>query len=778
MGSLGACNDKMARKGTPYVMIKQSFIGALRRVRVQPRWLVAIGISTVFVLSIFHHTVNFWGLSWEKQLLIGALIPALSVPINFLVAFTWKRTVSISWKRWLLFLLPAMLIASYLTWRVFESPVVWHSLQVTARENSGRTQVQLLEIRDSNGAVVRFSQIQDLGDWSVQNKILTAGGSDPVRYSFLGPFRSPVKVRFLTSPDAGDVEIKVDGKSVEASLFENGNGQSEIQIDPTYRFGISGMAMNQLVTVIDFLTFLLLFTILWLAQEIQQTVQPAIESSDPFSRRAYWKWLGILLVLSFVLHAANYFSAPLNLGEDSPGYLDGAVHWAKYRNLEGASNIRGPGTSFLFLPAILLFGRNPWGLKLLLHLLAFASVALTYHLGWQLTRKYWFAFFAGLLTALNPDILLYSNFVMSEVPNIFVVLLFCILLLTALETLSFRSILAAMLVGSFAVLIRTENLVLLLMTVLFLWVRVIQKLLAQRQVVPLRYLFRQMAVPARYIGVSLLLAVLPPLAWSAHNYQQHGFFGLSNYAPEVFYTGWVYEGEASRIPITDQSSPAVQIISNVYSSDPTLSQDAQVQTGWMIYLNLVDHGYTSEEAFSILRQAALDSITRDYRLTWQVIVIKIRDSFKPEPTQMLTFPLPGEATSIDDIKSMYFDEEKLVIPSLILIQRRIYEFLAWYYVSIYPIWAWFCLGATLFCLYRKPVIPWLPIVLITLFRVGLPNIFGLSLWRFVIPGLPLMQILALAALQSIYLFARSMFDASRNEVAYSLPVKAMDQDQA
>jgi hypothetical protein len=402
---------------------------------------------------------------------------------------------------------------------------------------------------------------------------------------------------------------------------------------------------------------------------------------------------------------------------------------------------------------------------LLLHLLAYASVALTYHLGWQLTKKYWFAFLAGLLTALTPDIFLFSNFVMSEIPNMFCVLLFCVVLLRAFETISFRSILATMMIGSLAVLIRTENLVLLVLAVLFLSIRAVQKWSAQRQTTPAKMVSREMAGFLRNIGVASILAILPVLAWSAHNYQQHGFFGLSNYAPEVFYTGWVYEGEASHIPITDHSSPAVKIINDVYWNDPDLVDRERVPTGWMIYTELTEYGYTSQQAFSILRQAALDSIANDYRITWQVIAVKIRDSFRPEPNAMLTLPLPGENTQIDGIKSLYFEEEKFVIPSLVLLQREIYEWLLSYYYVIYPTWAWFCVAAMLLCLYRKPVIPWLPIVLISLFRVGLPNVIGLSLWRFVVPGLPLMQILALAALYSIYFVARQMVQTYRGNAS-------------
>jgi hypothetical protein len=319
-----------------------------------------------------------------------------------------------------------------------------------------------------------------------------------------------------------------------------------------------------------------------------------------------------------------------------------------------------------------------------------------------------------------------------------------------------------MLVASFAVLIRTENVVLLVLAVLFLFLRFIQNWYVQRKINAGNGLFRQLSAFIMQIGFASLLAVLPLLAWATHNYQQHGFWGLSNYAGEVFYTGWIYEGEVSHIPITDQSSPAVKLINEAYWSDPNIAQAEHVPTGWMIHPYLVKHGLTNEEAFSVLGQAALDSIKKDYRITWRVIVVKIRDSFKPEPGGMETFPLPGEDTDVSSIKAGYFEEENFIVQPLVLVQRKAYEFLARYYVRVYPIWAWFCVGAMLLCLYRKPVIPWLPIVLITLFRVGFPNIFGLSLWRFVIPGLPLMQILALAGLQSLCFFAVSIFRAFKN----------------
>jgi len=103
------------------------------------------------------------------------------------------------------------------------------------------------------------------------------------------------------------------------------------------------------------------------------------------------------------------------------------------------------------------FGRNPWGLKILLHLLALACVPVSYRLGWQLGRRFWFAFIAGLITALIPDLYFYSGFVLSEVPHFFFGLLFCTLLLSALETMTAGWLIAALLVGSFSVLVRSES---------------------------------------------------------------------------------------------------------------------------------------------------------------------------------------------------------------------------------------------------------------------------------------------------------------------------------
>jgi hypothetical protein len=255
-----------------------------------------------------------------------------------------------------------------------------------------------------------------------------------------------------------------------------------------------------------------------------------------------------------------------------------------------------------------------------------------------------------------------------------------------------------------------------------------------------------------WIFASVLLAVLPILGWSAHNARVHGFFGLSNYAGEVLYTGWVYEAEASHVPFADHSSSAIHLIEEAYGDFTGELPGSQVPTGWKIYPFLLQNGHTGEQALEILRQAAMDSIKKDFRTTMQVLLIKIEDSFKPTTTADETIPLPGEPSVTSALKQEYFNEEQLAIPALILLERRVYQIIDWFYLYVYPAWAWFCVAAAILCFYRKPFVLWGPVALITMTRVFLANLFGLSHWRPVVSGLVLMEICALALVHSILLF--------------------------
>ena len=136
----------------------------------------------------------------------------------------------------------------------------------------------------------------------------------------------------------------------------------------------------------------------------------------------------------------------------------------------------------------------------------------------------------------------------------------------------------------------------------------------------------------------VLIGAGPLLAWSAHNSRNYDFFGISDYGGEILYDGWIYFGESSRIAITDQNSPAILTIHAAYQSGSVTG--SKIPTGWDIYHSLRVHGYTSEQAFSLLQQAAFDSIRKDLSVTWRVLVIKIREGFEPHTFIPATFTLP------------------------------------------------------------------------------------------------------------------------------------------
>lgn len=728
----------------------------VNKAELRPRLVISFFIATVAVFSLGHHLLRFWELSVTKQLLLLATaLPLITFLVFFLLNRIWNDLRSIDRVRWLLILVPTLALAAFTTWAVFRAPVIWHDLEIIPVPNPASTQVQILEIKSSNGAVIKLSTIEDIRGWVMKDGMLVSEGSsvEPLKLSFRGPIDKPAILTFVTDAQSSHVRVVLDGRRSEFDLANPTGGQRALRVDASFRFGIPGIVIIWLIIVIDILSLTVGFVFLWLIQEIPQAWVFSLQSQNGDLSWSHRNLLFVLLGISFLFHLVNYLSVPLILGADSPTYLQGPVHWLEYHNLEGVSPFRGPVTTAFFLPPLLLFGRNPWGTKLFLHLFALLVVPLSYRLGWQLSKKRWFAFLAGIITVLTPDLYFYSNFVMSEIPNVFLVMLFCTVLLSAIEKLSPQWIVAAMLAGSLTVLLRSENIILLYIGIASLlmvaWLKWQSKESSSSSAVfNASDFYRRLG----WIFISVLLAVLPTLGWSAHNARYHGFFGLSNYAGEVLYTGWVYEAEASHIPFADDSSPAIQAIAEAYGDFTGDTPGSQVPTGWKIYPFLLQNGHTGEQALGILREAAIDSIKHDYRVTLNVLLIKIEDSFKPTTAAARTIQLPGERSGESQSNPEYFDEEEFAIPFLILLQRRMYQILNWFYLYIYPAWAWICVAATILCFYRKPFVLWGPISLITMTRVFLPNLIGLSHWRPVVSGLVLMEICALTMVYSILLF--------------------------
>jgi hypothetical protein len=170
-------------------------------------------------------------------------------------------------------------------------------------------------------------------------------------------------------------------------------------------------------------------------------------------------------------------------------------------------------------------------------------------------------------------------------------------------------------------------------------------------------------------------------------------------------------------------------------------------TAFEIYPSLIKAGYAPERAIGLLKQAAIDSIKKDWALSFKLLLIKIHASLRSETTAMLSLPLPSE--SLPSYKRGFFDDEKLSIPALILAQRKTYEYIQEWNDSIYRTWVYVSLFALFFALYRSPGRIWLTLILITVTRIFLPAVIGLSHWRYTLAGWVPLQIIAISCIAMI-----------------------------
>jgi 4-amino-4-deoxy-L-arabinose transferase-like glycosyltransferase len=661
-------------------------------------------------------------------------VPLLTWVLFLIIRRIQPQFKKIGFKQRFVFIIPALLASAIMTWHYYNVPSTFHAITITAVVSQNQ-KVELIEIK-ANGDIIPPDEKKALDyGWQVAGDILVATSkSQPLTVSFKTEINAPVTVLFYASPRSGKARLFFEKEQIEVDLKSSENRQrtSTFHIR-TYR-GIPNWIFVPLLVSMDVLTIGSFFLFILFLQETQQNrlVKKAPVKENPFNHR---RNITILLVIAGILHLLNSLAVPLILDEDSPTYLQAAIHWLEHGNLDVDSTIiRGPVSTLIFAPFIFLFGRNPWGIKMLLHMLAIACVPVSYRVGWQLGKSTWVAFISGLVAALSPDLFLYSNFLMSDLPNLFFVLVFCTLLISALETFGFGWVFATMLMGSFATLFRSENISLLLIGAGALFVSYVWQWKAKGYVKPIRDI--------SIFSLSLIAAIVPILWWSVHNQRVYGFFGLSNYASEIFYDGWVYFGDASGLAFTDQNSQAVQEIQAVIDRYPISITDKKgAPTGWEIYPSLIKAGYTTDQSFNLLKQATMDSIKNNWRLTYRLLLIKIRAGLRPETTHMLSLPLPSE--SYQAPKMGYFDQENLSIPALILAQRKTYAYVQAWYDSFFPLWVYVCLSAMIFSLYRSPKTIWLTFILIVGTRIFIPNIMGLSHWRYTLAGLIPLQILGI-----------------------------------
>ena len=703
-------------------------------------------IACAIFFNLAHLLINYWAQpAWIMLIAFVGSVSLLTWSLSLLKGRVKAQISVIPGKR-LLFLAIASLFLGIILTIAFP-----HSFTTTILISpiiSDNQKIELLELK-ANGHTLPLNEQAAWYGWNEANGVLIASQtSNPLLIKLNTPINAPVSLLFTSSPESGNVIVTYGSARKELTLNSSVVGEAIYSFPTRYR-NFPNWLFLPFLLVINILAFSFYTLVIFILQEKGQNSLEEGKANEVFFSHGIS--LAILLSISVVLHIISAFSVPLIMDVDSPSFLRGAIHLVNFGNLDGVNMFRGPGTTLLFAPVYALFGRNPWGMKLLLHLMAIACVGLNYRLAWQLSGKRWIAFITGFATMLLPDLFFFSNFVMSDLPNIFFISLFATLLISAIQICEKRWIYASFLVASFAILLRSENLVLLALGIVVLMAQPLwDKVVNIRSSNPDKEKDQSNNRRLGTIALAALIAVLPVLWWSAHNYAKFGFFGMSNYAGEVFYTGWVYYGEGSGLHVTDLNSPAVKEIQKAIKQYPIEHlNSAGVPTGWNIYPSLISSGYTSSQAFGILAAAARDSIKNSPQLAWEILWTKLKDGLTPRTTHMITFSLPGEPPQPREIESQFFDPETQRIPSLILVQRAIYGITQFWYDHFYQFIVWAGLFAAYFCLLRKPTLIWGTLVAIMLTRIFIPDIMGKADWRYTISGLVLMVTLLIACVSSI-----------------------------
>jgi hypothetical protein len=692
-------------------------------------WAVLGGIFVVNTLA--QHILHIWDGNAIWILLAFLLLSPLAAWALSHLYPTFKHAFQEMKTRQMLFILTALVLSILITWQVYRAPVSYQTLTLTPRVLQDE-EVELLEIK-SDGVILPLREKAIENGWiDFQGTLIATQTAQPVTLHFLAKANSTVNVLLNSSPDGGRLLLTFNSTRREIDLSRPIQRQRRIEIHNQYR-SIPNWLFIPFLLISDAFTFFILLLSLLILQERGQ--QHFIQGSHEkfFSHRTN---LIILTLLASLLHLFSALSVPLILADDSPSYLQGAVHLLEYGNLDGVSMMHGPGFAFLFAPVLYIFGRSPWGIKLLLHLLGVGSVLLSYRLGWQLSRKRSVAFSIGFLTMLLPDLYYYSNFIMSDLVNIFLVVLFASLLLDAIENSTFWRVLMALLVGSTAALFRSENVLMLAIGIFFLGIHPVWNLL-----LVIMHKSKQRSARDHFNSLGMLIvastvAILPILWWSFHNLKVNRFFGLSNYGGNVLYDGWMYFSEASGLDIRNEESPAIREINYEISKYPIqITNSSGVATGGTIFPSLIQAGYTPEEAYDLLQQATLDSISTHLQLIPEIIRLKIRGAFKPDILHTFTFPLSGETMQPRNLDGVYFDTVSVSIRPLILVQRSLFDLFQRYFAHIYGVLAYVALVCMFFSLYRKPALKWVALVLIASTRIFLPNLISIGIWRYTLGGI-------------------------------------------
>ncbi|MFO7584245.1 MAG: glycosyltransferase family 39 protein, partial [Anaerolineales bacterium] len=343
------------------------------------------------------------------------------------------------------------------------------------------------------------------------------------------------------------------------------------------------------------------------------------------------------------------------------------------------------------------------------------------------------ALFGGLVIANSPDIFSYANTPMTEIPVIFCVLLFCNLLISALEKMSLPWMAALMLSASLATLIRSENQPLIIIGTLALIAGTFSRWRSGNLQPVKRAIF--------HLGFAILLAIMPVLWWSYHNLKHHGFFGMSDYMGMVLHDGWVYYGDAAWGNFSDPNSPAIQEIRAVAAQYPPRITDSKgVATSRQLFDSFMQAGYESNQAIEVMKNATLDSIRLNPQKSLELLFFKYYKGLQPALPIPITYPLPGEPYWGEGDE--FFDLDILVIPPLIQMQRAANEVAFAWYGLLFPIWILICIAALIFSTVRQPMLIWSMLMLTLAYKIFAPLTISVSFWRYTLSGVLPLQVVA------------------------------------
>ena len=648
-----------------------------------------------------------------------------------------------------LYLIAALLLGGFVTWRTYRLPQSYQTLTITPMTG----QVALVEIKNNGNPLPLEKSALESG-WQVQEGLVHAAQeSKPLRLTFQTPTGQPITLLFLTSSEGGTAQVTLNGQMSWLSLDSERMGQTALRLTAKYR-GLPGDAFRFLLLFSSLFSFGIIALLLLVIQHIGQENLPQKTAPAGMHQRN----LLILSMAGLCVYTFNALTVPLSINPDSHGLLQGSFHILQHGNLDGVSMYRGPGTTFLFAPVIFLFGNNAWGVKILLHLIAFACLFPAYRLGWQWSGSYTVALIAGFLVVFSPDLMAYASVVMSDVPNIFLVLTFLTLHVSALQKPGPKWVFATLLTGSFAVLLRSENLVMLAIGAIWL------------MVAPLYSWRRTRALDTRrlqIVSLAILVAALPVLWWSAHNQRVHSFFGMSNYQGEVFYDGWVYYGDALGTPFSNPDSRANQVIQKAIEAHPIEITDQKgVPTGWEIYPAMLAAGYTPSQAFDLMEAAAWDSIRANPSRAVEILFNKYQRGLTPGLQPILVYPLPGEGGFVEIWRDEYFYQKTPNLPLLIGLRRAIDDSLRAIYPRLYPGWVLFALLTIFLSFFRASRLAWSAYALITVSRILFPMTIGVAFWRYALAGWLPAQITAIAWL---WVFTQGLIQLRSQKTKGNLP---------